>query len=131
MTVKCLNPRLNKQTIKNQLRITNKQTKNTRKFDMEVQSEILIASTQVLSNKQINKNKQKHKQIWRGSLIWNFECSKIYQTNRLLFFNKEITFLIEMMCCFHLFFDQRKTISLKFWSILFLQKTDLGMFRVF
>ena len=60
MTVKCLNPRLNKQTIKKQLRITNKQTKNTRKFDMEVQSEILNASTQDLSNKQINKNKQKN-----------------------------------------------------------------------
>ena len=89
MTVKCLNPRFNKQTIK-KLRITNKQTnkQNTSKFEVEVQSEILNASTQVLSNKQINKNKQKHKQIWRGSLGWNFECSKIYQTNRLLFFNK-------------------------------------------
>ena len=48
------------QTNNKKLRITNKQTKNTSKFDVEVQSEILNASTQDLSNKQINKNKQKN-----------------------------------------------------------------------
>ena len=118
----------------------NKKTKNNKQTNKKTQANLkwkfnpkfwMPQSKFCQTNKQINKNKQKHKQIWRGSLIWNFECSKIYQTNRLLFFNKEITFLIEMMCCFHFFFDQRKIISLKFWSILFLQKTDLGMFHVF